>query len=362
MDHNRYIVIMAGGIGSRFWPASTADKPKQFIDILGVGRTLLQMTFDRITRMVPADKVLILTNKRYKSLVKAQLPDLPDSNILCEPSMNNTAPCVAYATLHISARNPDATFAVLPSDHVILKEDAYLQILETAFRFAANNNALITLGIQPTRPDTGYGYIKYSSESAGMADGKSPDVHPVQSFREKPDLKTAEGYLESGDYLWNAGMFIWNTKAIIEAFEAYCPSIIRTLLSEPDQFGTADEQDYIDRIYPETQKISIDYAVLEQAKNVFTIPADIGWSDLGTWQSLHAHLSRDDLKGIVTIGRNITLIDSSNMIVMSDNDRFVVIKGLNDYIVVDEKNALLIYPKKDEQEIREVVRKIEEKS
>lgn len=362
MDSERYVVIMAGGVGSRFWPASTSEKPKQFIDILGIGRTLIQMTYDRVTQIVPKNRLIIVTNHRYSELVKAQLPELPPENILCEPSMNNTAPCVAYAALHIHARNPNATFAVLPSDHVVLKEDVYLQILDTAFTFAAKNHALITLGIQPTRPDTGYGYIKFDSAKVRKgADGMTA-IYKVDAFREKPDHETAQSYLASGDYLWNAGMFIWHTNEILEAFEKYCPDILSMLLSEKDVFGTVDEQEYIDRIYPKTQKISIDYAILERAENVYTIPADIGWSDLGTWQSLHAHLTGDDTHGVVSVGRNITLIDSSNIIVMSDNDRTVVIKGLQDYIVVDEKSALLIYPKKDEQEIKEVVRKLEEKS
>jgi mannose-1-phosphate guanylyltransferase len=362
MDSERYVVIMAGGVGSRFWPASTSEKPKQFIDILGIGRTLIQMTYDRVTQIVPKSRLIIVTNHRYSELVKAQLPELPTENILCEPSMNNTAPCVAYAALHIHARHPNATFAVLPSDHVILKEDVYLQILDTAFTFAAQNHALITLGIQPTRPDTGYGYIKFDSAKVRKGADGMTTIYKVDAFREKPDHEMAQSYLASGDYLWNAGMFIWRTNSILEAFEKYCPDILTTLLTEKDVFGTAGEQEYIDRIYPKTQKISIDYAILERAENVYTIPADIGWSDLGTWQSLHAHLTGDDVRGVVSVGRNITLIDSSNIIVMSDNDRTVVIKGLQDYIVVDEKNALLIYPKKDEQEIKEVVRKIEEKS
>jgi len=362
MNSERYVVIMAGGIGSRFWPASTSERPKQFIDILGVGRSLLQMTYDRVLHVVPASRILILTNKKYKEIVSIQLPELPVDNILCEPSMNNTGPCVAYATLHISARNPHATFAVLPSDHVILNEAAYLQILETAFTYAAKNNALITLGIQPTRPDTGYGYIKFDPTNGSKSVTESAEMYPVLSFKEKPDRETAQKYLASGDYLWNAGMFIWSTHAVMEAFEKYCPDIMSTLLTEKEKFGTAEEQAYIDQIYPKTLKISIDYAILERADNVYTIPANIGWSDLGTWQSLHAHLTGDDARGLVSVGRNITLIDSSNIIVMSDNDRIVVVKGLEDYIVVDEKNALLIYPKKDEQEIKDVVRKIEEKS
>jgi mannose-1-phosphate guanylyltransferase len=344
---------MAGGIGSRFWPSSTSEKPKQFLDILGVGKSLLRMTFERCLRIAPADHILIITNKRYKQLVMEQLPELPENNILSEPSMNNTAPCVAYTALRIHAMKPDAVFAVLPSDHVILREDQYIDILNHAFSFAAQNDALVTLGIQPSRPDTGYGYINFN---ALPVPDQEYNIYKVKSFREKPDAQTAQQYLESGDYLWNAGMFIWSVSSIMKSFQHNASDILNILTQDISAYNTSGEQEYIDLVYPDTQSISIDYAILERADNVYTIPADIGWSDLGTWSSLHAYLAEEYDQ--VTIGKNIHLIDSSDIIVLSNNDKTIVIKGLKDYIVIDENDALLIYPKSDEQEIKDVVKNL----
>jgi mannose-1-phosphate guanylyltransferase len=342
---------MAGGIGSRFWPSSTSDRPKQFLDILGVGKSLIRMTFERCLGVVSPDHIFIVTNEKYKDLVLKHLPELPENNVLCEPSMNNTAPCIAYTALRIKALDPNAVFAVLPSDHVILKEDAYVQILNQAFNFASENEVLVTLGIKPTRPDTGYGYIKYVPSEDGSAS-------KVVLFKEKPDVVTAQKYVDSGEYLWNAGMFIWSVKSIIKSFERNSGDILAILSKDLSKYNTILEQDYIDKVYPETENISIDYAILERADNVYTIPADIGWSDLGTWSSLHAYMSDTDDK--VKIGNNIHLIDSNDIIVMSNNDKAIVIKGLENYIIVDEENALLIYPKADEQEIKRVVQKLTE--
>lgn len=339
---------MAGGVGSRFWPSSTNERPKQFLDILGVGKSLIRMTFERALRLVPADHVFIVTNKKYKALVMEHLPELPQENILCEPSMNNTAPCIAYTALRINSVDPQAIFAVLPSDHVILKEDEYVRKLDQAFGFAAAHEAIVTLGIQPSRPDTGYGYINYTKETAG-----EDPIHKVISFKEKPDLVTAKTYLDSGDYLWNAGMFVWSVPTILKSYQINAPQILEVLMQQNALYGTADEQAYIDAVYPDTQKISVDYAILERADNVYTIPADIGWSDLGTWNSLHAFMSNGT--DVVSVGQNIHLVDSKDIIVISNNHKQIVIKGLKDYIVVDEENALLIYPKSDEQEIKGVV-------
>lgn len=339
---------MAGGVGSRFWPSSTNERPKQFLDILGVGKSLIRMTFERALRLVPADHVFIVTNKKYKALVMEHLPELPQENILCEPSMNNTAPCIAYTALRINSVDPQAIFAVLPSDHVILKEDEYVRKLDQAFGFAAAHEAIVTLGIQPSRPDTGYGYINYTRETAG-----EDPIHKVISFKEKPDLVTAKTYLDSGDYLWNAGMFVWSVPTILKSYQINAPQILDVLMQQNALYGTADEQAYIDAVYSDTQKISVDYAILERADNVYTIPADIGWSDLGTWNSLHAFMSNDT--DVVSVGQNIHLVDSKDIIVISNNHKQIVIKGLKDYIVVDEENALLIYPKSDEQEIKGVV-------
>ena len=345
---NRYIAIMAGGVGSRFWPASTTDRPKQFLDILGVGKSLIRMTFERILPLCPPERIMVLTNKKYKALVIEHLPELPEYNILCEPSMNNTAPCIAYMALKIAQKDPDASFAVLPSDHVILKEEAYRKKLLDAFSFAESHDSLVTLGIAPTRPDTGYGYINYLSEAI------SEGVYKVKAFKEKPDAQTAESYLQSGNYLWNAGMFVWSVSSILSSFRKNAPSITEVLSQDLSAFNTDKEQSYIDKVYPQTENISIDYAILERADNVFTIPADIGWSDLGTWNSLHAYLTSDTDK--VTVGKNIHLIDCADIMVMSNNDKAIVIKGLKDYIVIDENKALLIYPKSKEQEIKEVVK------
>ena len=347
---SRYIAIMAGGIGSRFWPSSTTDRPKQFLDILGVGKSLIRMTFERVLPLCPAEQIMVLTNKKYKALVMEHLPELPKKNILCEPSMNNTAPCIAYMALKIGQRDPEASFAVLPSDHVILKEDIYRQKLDQAFLFAENNDALVTLGISPTRPDTGYGYINY------IPDAIKEGVYKVAAFKEKPDEAQAQKYLASGQYLWNAGMFVWSVRSILTSFRTNAPNIVHVLSKDISAYNTDREQDYIDEVYPDTENISIDYAILERADNVYTLPSDIGWSDLGTWSSLHAYMS--DKTDQVTIGSNIHLINSNNIIVMSINDKTIVINGLQDYIVVDEDHALMIYPKSDEQEIKEVVKRL----
>jgi mannose-1-phosphate guanylyltransferase len=341
---------MAGGIGSRFWPSSTTDRPKQFLDILGVGKSLIRMTFERVLPLCPAEQIMVLTNKKYKALVMEHLPELPEKNILCEPSMNNTAPCIAYMALKIGQRDPEASFAVLPSDHVILKEDIYRQKLDQAFLFAENNDALVTLGISPTRPDTGYGYINY------IPDAIKEGVYKVAAFKEKPDEAQAQKYLASGQYLWNAGMFVWSVRSILASFRKNASEVMDVLSKDISAYNTDREQAYIDEVYPDTENISIDYAILERADNVYTLPSDIGWSDLGTWSSLHAYMS--DKTDQVTIGSNIHLINSNNIIVMSNNDKTIVINGLQDYIVVDEDHALMIYPKSDEQEIKEVVKRL----
>lgn len=354
---NHYITIMAGGVGSRFWPASTEETPKQFLDILGVGKSLLRLTFERFLKIVPAERILIVTNKRYKELTQFHLPEIPEENILCEPSRNNTGPCVAYTALRLKAMNPDAIFVTAPSDHVILKEDEFLNKVVQAFDFIENNDAIVTLGIQPTRPDTGYGYIETSCQCDGEDDDASVGVCSVSAFKEKPSLEVAQNYLSNGNYLWNAGIFIWKAKDLIKSFEKNAKEIIQVLTEDESQFASSGEQAYIDRVYPNTTRISVDYAILEKADNVYTIPADIGWSDLGTWNSLHAYLDKDD-NFTVTLGDNTHLIDTKESIIRTDSKKIVVIKGLENYIVVDEPSALLIYPKSDEQEIKQVVRDI----
>jgi mannose-1-phosphate guanylyltransferase len=306
------------------------------------------MTFERCLELVPAAQVLIVTNERYRGLVHEHLPEVPDGNILGEPSMNNTAPCIAWTALHLEARSPDAVFAVLPSDHVILKEDAYVAKLREAFAYAEDNAAIVTLGIAPTRPDTGYGYIETTTGEG---------VLPVKAFKEKPDRDTAQHYLDAGNYLWNAGMFVWSVKTVLDAFKAHSPCIIETLCQQKDLIGTDGEIDYINTVYPQTERISVDYAILERADNVYTIPSDIGWSDLGTWNSLHAFLDKDE-NLTVTLGDNTYLSETEDCIIRTDSSKIVVVKGLKDFIVVDEPNALLIYPKGDEQEIKQVVKEL----
>ena len=358
MKENYYITIMAGGVGSRFWPASTEDRPKQFLDILGVGKSLLRLTFERFLKLVPAERILIVTNKRYKDLTQQHLPELPEQNILCEPSRNNTGPCVAYTALRLEAMNPDAVFVTAPSDHVILKEEAFLNKIKQAFQFVSENKAILTLGIKPTRPDTGYGYIETHCECiGGQDDDMSIGVCSVHAFKEKPNAQLAQHYLDEGNYLWNAGIFIWKASDLIESFDANASDVISVLTQNKEKFNTEDEQSYIDQVYPNTPKISVDYAILERAQNVYTIPADIGWSDLGTWNSLHAFLDKDQNE-TVTVGDNTHLIDTRGSIIRSDSQKVVVVKGLEEYIVVDEADALLIYPKRDEQEIKEVVRRL----
>ncbi|MEM6965714.1 MAG: mannose-1-phosphate guanylyltransferase, partial [Bacteroidota bacterium] len=283
---------MAGGVGSRFWPASREDLPKQFLDILGVGRSLIQLTYDRAIQIVPKENVLIATNKKYKNLVNEHLPEISDNQILLEPSRNNTAPCIAYLALKIANQNPNATFAVWPSDHVILKEAEFIKKINLAFDYATMSDALVTLGIQPTRPDTGYGYIEVNHKDGAQG------IEKVVQFKEKPDLETAKEYLNAGNYFWNAGIFIWSVKSVLSAFEKNAPQIIEVLGEDKSKYNTLEEQAYIDQVYPNTQKISVDYALLEKSNNVFTIPADIGWSDLGTWNSLHAYLDKDQQQNV----------------------------------------------------------------
>lgn len=346
--NNYYATIMAGGVGSRFWPSSTEQRPKQFLDILGIGKSLLRMTFERFNKIIPSDHILIVTNKIYFDLVKSELPELPVQNILCEPSRNNTAPCVAYTALRLLSSDKNAVFVTAPSDHVILKEDLFLQHISEALLMAEKTGSITTLGIKPTRPDTGYGYIHVPGEVITGVSQK------VLEFKEKPALETAKSYLESGKYLWNAGIFVWKAAELIKAFDTYAPDITKVLTQDISQFGSQNEQAYIDSVYPHTPNISVDYAILERSDSVYTIPVEIGWSDLGTWNSLHDYLDKD-ANNNVTIGCQTSLAYTENCIIRADKNKVVVIKGLNNFIVVDEKEALLIYPKDDEQEIKKVV-------
>jgi len=344
---NTYVAIMAGGVGSRFWPASREDRPKQFLDILGVGKSLLRLTFERFLGLCPATNIFIVTNGRYKALVKEHLPELTDNQILCEPSRNNTAPCIAYTAFKLQALNPAANLIVAPSDHIILQENRFLDALQQALSFTADHDALVTLGIEPTRPDTGYGYINYEASAV------KEDVHQVKRFTEKPPIGQAKAFLASGDYLWNAGIFIWRTEVLLKAFEELAPEIHAILGSNTACYNTTDEQAFIDEKYPTTPKISVDFAIMEKADNVYTIPSSFGWSDLGTWASLHVESDKDE-QGNVTSGQKIILNDTHNSLVRISPDKLAVIGGLDDFIVVDEGDVLLIYPKHREQEIKQL--------
>lgn len=350
--NNTYVAIMAGGIGSRFWPGSREHRPKQFLDILGTGKSLIRQTFERFLHLCPKENIFILTNKMYREQVKEHLPELEYSQILCEPSRNNTAPCIAYTAFKLHKLNPKANFIVAPSDHIILKEHAFVETVRKGLEFTAENDALVTLGIRPTRPDTGYGYINF--ETAG-----EQGIHKVLRFTEKPDIDHARQFVDSGKYLWNAGIFLWTTESIIRAFGQHEPDIHRIFTGIKDALNTDKEQDVIDETYPTTPKISIDYAIMEKAQNVYTIPSEFGWSDLGTWNSLHAEFEKDEHNNALN-SENIMTYDTTNCLIRAAKDKLVVVKDLDNYIIVDEEDVLLIYPKDKEQEIKAVTGEIRE--
>ncbi|MFV8346805.1 mannose-1-phosphate guanylyltransferase [Flavobacterium sp. ZB4P13] len=343
---NNYVLIMAGGVGSRFWPKSRNHFPKQFIDILGIGKSLLQLTYERFAKICPLENIYILSNQQYLGLIQKQLAGISTANILLEPSRNNTAPCIAYASYKILKSNPEANIVVAPSDHLILKETGFLDKITQALHYTAVNDALVTLGISPTRPDTGYGYINFHKEGV---DG----VHKVGCFLEKPVLEKAVAYVASGDYLWNAGIFIWRAKSIQHAFQKYAPEIHTLFMQGDVVYNTSSEAAFITEHYPKSPNISIDYAILEKATNVYTIPADIGWSDLGTWVSLHEVSEKDDSNNALSV-ENLHIVATENCIIHLPKGKAAVIKGLKDYIVVDDGKVLLIYPKDSEQEIKPV--------
>ncbi|UKT63244.1 mannose-1-phosphate guanylyltransferase [Pedobacter mucosus] len=355
-NQSTYVLIMAGGVGSRFWPKSRNHFPKQFIDILGTGKSLLQLTYERFLNICPNERIFILTNESYSGLVQEQLPDILNNNILLEPSRNNTAPCIAYAAFKIAQLNPQANIIVAPSDHLILKENVFLEKLALALAFSKGNNALVTLGITPTKPDTGYGYIKYDQGTKNndqRLEAETFEIKKVSAFMEKPVLEKAKEYLSSGDYVWNAGIFIWSAKSLKAALAKYAPDI--TALFDKGQafYNTDEESNFIKENYPLSPNISIDYAILEKADNVYTIPADIGWSDLGTWASLHAVADKDENENVLNCTQ-INLKETTNCIINLPVDKAAVIRGLDNFIVVDDGHVLLIYPKSEEQEIKQV--------
>lgn len=349
MKENYYAVIMAGGVGSRFWPMSTSNYPKQFHDMLGVGQSLIQRTFERINGVVPSSNILIATNKKYEDLVLKQLPKASKNQLLLEPSMRNTAPCILYAALKIYNQNPDAVMLVAPSDHWIDDEATFINNIQTSFDACSTEDILMTLGIQPSSPNTGYGYIQFNEHPS--------DIKKVKSFREKPNLETAKEFVASGEYLWNAGIFVWSAKSIITAFETYLPAMV-SILREGDQlYNTDAEEGFINGKYGNCENISIDFGIMERAKNVHVLPVDFGWNDLGTWGSLYNKLEKD-IHNNAVVGSETIFKDASGNMIRTQSGKKVVIQGLEDFIVVEKEDVLLICPKKDEQDIKQIVSEV----
>jgi mannose-1-phosphate guanylyltransferase len=342
---------MAGGVGSRFWPMSRSAHPKQFMDILGTGKTLLQQTYNRFLRLCPKENIFIVTNDSYVDLIKEQIKGIDIKNILSEPTRKNTAPCVAYACYKIAQLNPDAVTVIAPSDHLISKEDTFVKAIKACFLKAASEDCLVTLGIRPSRPDTGYGYIQFVESEIKEKDKR---IKKVKTFTEKPDLEMAKFFLRSGDFLWNSGIFVWSVKSVISAFEKYSPGIDAIFKEGNDKYNTSKEAGFIAKAYINCKNISIDYAIMEKAENVYVRSSIIGWSDLGTWGSLYDHIKLDDNKNAV-VGKNVMLYDSKNCIVNVSKEKLVIMQGLEDYIVVESDGILLICKKEDEQQIRTFV-------
>ncbi|MCF6296353.1 MAG: mannose-1-phosphate guanylyltransferase [Flavobacteriaceae bacterium] len=353
MNKNYYAILMAGGVGSRFWPVSTQDFPKQFHDMLGTGETLIQKTFSRLSKLIPSENIFILTNERYNDLVFRQLPEVTKRQVVLEPAMRNTAPCILYASLKIQKENPDAVMIVAPSDHWIEDETAFTKNVQQAFDFCSQNDALMTLGIQPTFANTGYGYIEYD-KSANNA------IKPVSQFREKPDYDTAKEFIAQGNFLWNAGIFMWSVNSVVKAFQNNQPELFELFKKGIEVYNTDFEDDFVRDNYAKAENISVDYAIMEMSKNVFVLPAEFDWNDLGTWGSLYDKLDKDDNGNAVVNARTLTEDASGNMI-RTKNDKIVVVDGLQDYIIVDKDDVLLIIPKSKEQDIKKVLQKVKDK-
>jgi len=351
MNKHHYVAIMAGGIGSRFWPMSRTAHPKQFLDILHTGKTLIQQTVDRYSKLVPIGNIYIVTSHEYLPIVRKQLPMLAEENILSEPSRKNTAPCIAYVSFKLLQKDPLANIVVAPSDHLILETDEFVKTSLKALNFVSQINALVTLGIKPTYPNTGYGYIQHDSLQV------TEDVFKVKTFTEKPNKDLAKTFLASGDFLWNAGIFFWKAKNIVAAFEKHLPEIYEVFAAEKDEFNTAGEQQAIERIYPLCTNISIDFAVLEKADNVYVIPASFGWSDLGTWNSAWESMDKDYL-GNAVAGKKVMVMDALKCMVHVPDNKLVVLQGLEDFIIVDTKDILLICKKDKEQDIKDYVAEV----
>ena len=350
MKKNYYAILMAGGVGSRFWPVSTQDYPKQFHDMLGTGDTLIQKTFSRLSKLIPTENIFILTNERYNDLVYKQLPEVTKRQVVLEPAMRNTAPCILYASLKIQKENPDALMIVAPSDHWIEDEDAFTNNVKQAFEFCATHDALMTLGIKPTFPNTGYGYIEYS-KTADTA------IKPVNQFREKPNYETAKAFIEQGNFLWNAGIFMWSVASVIEAFKNNQSDLFKLFESGIPAYNTNNEASFIAENYDKAENISVDYAIMESSKNVYVLPATFDWNDLETWGSLYDKLDKDSNNNAIVNAQTLTENATGNMI-KTQGEKLVVIDGLNDYIIVDKDEVLLIFPKSKEQDIKETLLRV----
>ena len=351
-NKNYYAILMAGGVGSRFWPVSTEQFPKQFHDMLGTGDTLLQKTFQRLNKLIPTENIFILTNEKYNDLVLQQLPQVKQRQVVLEPAMRNTAPCILYASLKIQKENPDAVMIVAPSDHWIEDEDAFSQNVQQAFQFCEQNDALMTLGIKPTFPNTGYGYIECGNASA-------ENISEVIQFREKPDYETAKQFLSQGNFLWNAGIFMWSATSVINAFKKNQPELFEHFNKGIETYNTAAEAEFIEENYAKAENISVDYAIMESSKNVYVIPATFDWNDLGTWGSLYDKLDKDQNQNAVVNAKTLVEDASGNMI-RTAKEKVVIVDGLNDYIIVDKDEVLLIFPKTKEQDIKKVLQKVKD--
>jgi len=352
-NKNYYAVLMAGGVGSRFWPISTSENPKQFHDMLGAGSTLIQKTFQRLNKFVPTENILILTNERYNDLVLEQLPMVKQDQVVLEPAMRNTAPCILYASLKIQKMNPDAVMIVAPSDHWIEDEDAFAANVKACFDKCEKEEVLCTLGIKPTFPNTGFGYIEYEK-------GSTDHLKKVSQFREKPDYETAKDFLAQGNFLWNAGIFMWSATTIVNAFKKYQPKQYNLFEAGISAYNTDNEYSFIKENYEKSENISIDYAILEQSKLIFVLPATFDWNDLGTWGSLYDKLNKDENNNAV-VNSSVLSEDAQGNMIRSAKDKVVVVDGLNDYIIVDKAEVLLIYPKTKEQDIKKVLNKVKDK-
>ena len=350
-NKNTYVAIMAGGIGSRFWPVSRVGHPKQFLDILGVGRSLIQQTFDRFTRLVPAENIYIVTANEYLDICRQQLPQLPPENVIGEPFRKNTAPCIAYISFKLQQLDPEASLIIAPADHLILQEDKFLEVCGEALQFVNERQALLTIGIKPTYPNTGYGYIQHEDTEA------APGVYKVKTFTEKPNLELAKTFLASGDFLWNSGIFIWKVQNGLHAFQQFMPEMYEIFAAEADKMNTAEEKSAIDSIYPQCPNTSIDFGVMEKANNVYVIPSSFGWSDLGTWNSAWENMEKDYFENAVA-GQKVIVFDSTKCVVHVPDEKLVVLQGLEDYIVADTRDVLLICRKEKEQAIKEYVAEV----